>query len=109
MKQQEKNKEVAEFQLADIGPIVLTLVIAGVVVALGLNVMGDVKDDFVTGGAACNSTQTDGCGASYNATNDAIIGVTKVSSKFGIIGTAVAFVIILGVIGGLFSVSRMGK
>lgn len=91
MKTEIKNKETqtAEFKLNDIGPIVLVLVIAGVTAALGLNVMSDVKSDFTTDSAE------------YNATGDAITGISKVTSKFGIIGTAVAFVIILGIIGAL--------
>lgn len=92
-----ENKQTAEFKLGDIGPIVLVLVIAGVTAALGLNVMSDVKADFTTDSAE------------FNATADGITGISKITSKFGIIGTAVAFVIILGVIGGLFAVSKMGR
>lgn len=102
-KEETTHTQTAEFQLKDIGPIVIVLVVAGVTAALGLNVMSDVQSDFVTGTAGCNSTHTGDCAAEFNATGDAITGVSKITSKFGIIGTAVAFVIILGIIGALMA------
>jgi len=74
------------FALGDILPIALTLVVAGIGVAYGLNVMGDVKSDMTT-----DSVE-------YNATADAITGVAKLPEKFPLIVTVVVAAILIGIL-----------
>lgn len=76
----------AKFQVQDILPLALTIVVAGVGIAYGLNVLGDVKGDMTT-----NS-------AEYNATGDTITAVGKFSSKLGLIVTVIVAAILIGVL-----------
>ena len=88
----------AEFDIQDILPIVLVLVVAGVGAAFGIQVVGDMKDGFVTNTAGCNATVTSSCGYDYNATVDVQTGIGNITSKFGIIGSVAAAAIILGIL-----------
>ena len=92
------DRKVAEFDIKDILPIVLVIVVAGIGAAFGLQVSGDIKTDMLTGSAGCNATSTANCGLDYNATGDAQTGVSNITSKFGIIGSVVAAAIILGIL-----------
>lgn len=71
--------------------IAITLVVAGIVIALGLNIMGETQDEFTANTAE------------YNATGDAIDGVAKLSSKLPLIGLVVAAVVVIGLIVGAFA------
>jgi hypothetical protein len=76
----------AKFAVQDILPIALTLVIAGIGIAFGLDVMEDVQGDMTVDGSA------------YNATGDAITGVAKIPEKFGLIATVIIAAIIIGIL-----------
>lgn len=78
--------KTAEFDLKDILPIVLVLVVAGVGAAFSLQVVGDIKADMTAGSAEANATQ------------DTIDGIGKLTAKFGIIGSVAAAAIILGIL-----------
>ena len=78
--------KTAYFQIEDILPIVLTLAVAGIGAAYALNVMGDVKSDMTV-----NSSE-------YNATGQAITGVAKIPSKFGLIATVIVAAILIGIL-----------
>ena len=75
-----------KFQIQDILPIGLTLVVTGIGLAYGLNVMGDVKDDMTV-----NSTE-------YNATQDALTGIAKLPNKFSLIVTVIVAAILIGIL-----------
>jgi len=94
----KQDRKVAEFDIKDILPIVLIIVVAGIGAAFGLQVMTDVQTDMLTGEAGCNATSSANCGNDYNGTGDAVEGVTNITSKFGIIGSVVAAAIILGIL-----------
>lgn len=66
--------------------------------AIGLNIMSDVKSDFVTNTAGCNSTDKTNCGMAYNATVDSQEGVNKIAGKLPLIATAVIFAVLIGII-----------
>jgi len=74
------------FALGDMLPIALTLVVAGIGISYGLNVMGDVKADMTV-----DSSE-------YNATSAAITGVAKLPSKFPLIVTVVVAAILIGIL-----------
>lgn len=81
------EKKVCEFNITDLLPIGLTFVVLGIGLAYGLNVMGDVRDDF-----------TDTTSAEYNATGDAIDGVAKLPEKMPLIATVVVAAVIIGIL-----------
>jgi predicted RND superfamily exporter protein len=62
------------------------MVIAAILFAVGLQVLGSTRDSLTA-----NS-------AEKNATIDAITGVSNVTAKFPLIGTVVAAVIIIGLV-----------
>lgn len=78
--------EQAKFVVQDILPIALTLVVSGIGIAYGLNVMEDVQGDMTSGTAA------------YNATGDAITGVAKLPEKLPLIVTVIVAAIIIGIL-----------
>lgn len=80
-----KNRR-GQLQVGDILPLALVLVVAGIGVAFGLNVLADTKADFTANSAEANATQ------------DTITGVAKFSSKFGIIATVVVAAIVIGLL-----------
>jgi hypothetical protein len=82
MEQEQKVK----FQLGDVLPISITLVVAGIAIAFGLSVMEDVQGDLVSGST------------SYNATTDAIEGVAKIPEKLPLIVTVVVAALIIGIL-----------
>jgi len=76
----------ARFEIKDMLPIALTLVVTGIGVAYGLNVMEDVQGDLTVDSAA------------YNATGDAITGVAKLPNKLPLIVTVIVAAIIIGIL-----------
>jgi len=91
-------KHLAQFDIGDLLPIGLTLVVLGIGLSYGLNVMEDVQTDMVTNTAGCNSTVTTACGSGYNASGDAITGVAKLPEKIGLIATVIVAAIIIGIL-----------
>ena len=82
-----EQRQVSEFEITDLLPIGLTFVVLGIGLAYGLNVMGDVRADF-----------TDTTSAEYNATTNAIKGVSKLPEKMPLIATVVVAAIIIGIL-----------
>ena len=93
-----KDKKHAEFQLQDLLPVAMVFVVTGIGIAFGINIMGDVKGDFVTGDAGCNATAKGSCGVDYNATEDAVDGVAKLAEKLPLIATVVVAAILIGIL-----------
>jgi hypothetical protein len=81
-----KNKMEYNFEIQDILTIGLVLVVTGIALAIGLQIMGDVQSDMTT-----NSIE-------YNATADGIAGVAKLPEKMPLIATVVVAAIILGIL-----------
>lgn len=89
-------------------PLGLTIVVAGIALAYGLQVMGDVRDDtcatdggFANGGACWtdgNFNVSFGTTSHFNATEDAITGVAKLPEKLPLIATVIVAAIILGIV-----------
>lgn len=80
------EKRVCKFDMSDLLPIGLTFVVLGIALAYGLNVMGDVKGDMTANTAE------------YNATNDAILGVSKIPAKMPLIATVIVAAVIIGIL-----------
>jgi len=79
-------REQAKFTLQELLGIGLTMVVLGIGLAYGLEVMGDVRDDMT------NQTME------WNATEDAIAGVSKIPEKLPTIATVVVAAVIIGIL-----------
>ncbi len=98
----------AKFELKDMLPIGITLLVVGIGCAFGLNVIADVKsDDFCTYGASTtgqeclNSTGGTGGAAEsmeFNATLKGAEGVAKLPSKIPLIATVIVAAIVIGIL-----------
>lgn len=75
-----------KFDIGQLLPIGLTIVVLGIALAYGLQVMGDVQDDMTANSAEAN------------ATSDAIEGVAKIPNKLPLIVTVVIAAVIIGII-----------
>lgn len=76
----------AKFEIGQLLPIGLTLVVLGIGLAYGLQVMGDVRDDMTNGTYEAN------------ATDDALEGVAKLPEKLPTIVTVVVAAVIIGIL-----------
>ena len=98
------KKKICKFDIQDLLPIGLTIVVLGIALAYGLNVMGDVKNDMVAadtnyGAAGCDATSNFNCtDAELNATKDAITGVAKIPEKLPLIVTVIVAAVIIGIL-----------
>jgi len=80
------EKKVSRFQIQDMLPIGLTIVVLGIGLAYGLNVMSDVQGDMTP-----NTLE-------YNATASAMEGVSKLPQKLPLIVTVIVAAIIIGIL-----------
>jgi len=80
------DEEVVNFDIGELLPIGLTILVLGIALAYGLQIMGDVQTDMTA-----NS-------AEYNATGHAIVGVAKIPEKLPMIVTVIVAAVIIGII-----------
>jgi uncharacterized membrane protein YphA (DoxX/SURF4 family) len=69
-----------------VGKVALGLVVAGILIAFGLQILGDVQGDMTASSAE------------YNATGKAIEGVGNLAEKLPLIATIVVAVLIIGLL-----------
>jgi hypothetical protein len=100
------------FEIQDILTIGLVLVVTGIALAIGLQIMGDIKDDvgdnacsgyWNSGTQVCqvNTTNTTALStnpAEHTAITNGITGVAKLPEKMPLIATVVVAAIILGIL-----------
>lgn len=109
-----KEKYRLDFQ--DLLPIGVTLLVVGLVLAFGLQILGETKTELGESGCAartdgnttynsttelCNNGTADstfGPGAAFNGSDDALTGVAKFPAKIPLIATVVVAVVIIGVL-----------
>lgn len=72
--------------VGDLLPVGITLVVVTVALAFGLQVLGDVKGDMTAGSYEAN------------ATNDGIVGLSKLTGKLPTIGLVLAAVVIIAIL-----------
>ena len=112
----DSNRMKAKFQIQDLLAIGMTFVVLGIALAYGLQITGDVQDDIGTdhctsrADAFTSYNATDGqcwngsynyippTAAQFNATSDAITGVSKIPEKMPTIATVVVASVILGIL-----------
>jgi len=103
------QKKVVKFEIQDLLPIGLTLVVAGIGLVYGLSVMGDMKADMCadtgyywnTTSSNCQLSETSSAGAGnadVNASVDAMKGVAKLPEKMPLIATVIVAAIIIGIL-----------
>jgi len=112
------KKTISKFQIQELLPIGMTLVVLGIALAYGLSVMGDVADDIsesdcarLTTNTTSYSADTDLCyeptntshtaavsGAASEATGDAVEGVAEIPAKLPTIATVVVAAVIIGIL-----------
>lgn len=81
-----KKNETAKFQLQDIPVIIGLLVVSGIYGTYALKIQSDVRTTMTT-----NSLE-------YNASTDAMTGVSKISGQLPNIGLVAGAVIIIGML-----------
>lgn len=81
-----KKMRKVEFQIGELLGIGMTLVVLGIGLAYGLQVMGEIRDDMDTSSLE------------QNATIDAITGVAKIPEKLPTIATVIVASVIIGVL-----------
>lgn len=100
------------FTMNELLGIGMTIVILGIGLAYGIQIMGDVKDDvatcstgftYNTSGDICyNTTNTSQTTATvnieFNASSDAMDGVAKLPEKLPTIATVIVAAVIIGVL-----------
>jgi len=79
-------QKIVEFQISELLGIAMTLVVLGIGIGYGLQVMGEIKDDM-----AVNSYEA-------NATQSAIEGVAKIPEKLPTIATVIVASVIIGIL-----------
>jgi len=82
----ETDKKVSEFDIQELLPIGMTLVVLGIGLSYGLSVMSDVQSGMTENSSA------------YNASGDALRGVSKIPEKLPLIATVIVAVIIIGLL-----------
>lgn len=103
------------FDIQDLWPIGLTLVVLGIGLTYGLTIQEDVREDFEAEDCAANgnfyNTTSQACQAnsssttaapvtteSFNATGDAITAVGKIPEKLPLIVTVIVAAVIIGIL-----------
>jgi len=86
------------YTVKDLLPVGLILTVSIIALTIGAQVVNDVQDDYVTGAAGCNSTDTSACGYAFNASESGMEGLDEMGSWFPTIGLVVAAAIVIGVL-----------
>ena len=87
-------------------PTIITFVIVAVVAVLGLQLLGDQADDQAAETLTCAAGNATDCNAGYNATQDAIDGVSKFPEKLPMIASVLVLVLIIGILIAAFAFKR---
>ena len=82
----DKQKKVAQFQLADLSTAALTLIVVGLIIPLGLSIVASVSTTFTA-----NS-------AEKNATTKTVEGITVFSDKLPTIALVIVGALLIGLL-----------
>lgn len=99
-----------KFQIWDLLGIGMTLIVVGIAMAFGMQVMGETRGDmcedqdfsYDSGSGVCftngTHTQVAGTDQAFNSTESAIDGVAKIPEKLPTIATVIVAAVILGIL-----------
>jgi hypothetical protein len=82
----DKQKKVAQFQLADLSTAALTLIVVGLIIAFGLSIVASVSSTFTA-----NSSEK-------NATLKTVEGITVFSDKLPTIALVIVGALLIGML-----------
>ena len=103
------EKRIVRFEIQDMLPIGLTLVVAGIGITYGINVVGEMREDICTETSytwnattsQCQISGTDGTlagNADVNASTNALKGIAKIPEKMPLIATVIVAAVIIGIL-----------
>ena len=103
------KKRTVRFEIQDMLPIGLTLVVAGIGIVYGMNVVGEMREDICTDtsytwnstNSQCQVSPTDSTlagNADVNASTNALKGIAKIPEKMPLIATVIVAAIIIGIL-----------
>ena len=78
--------KTAKFQIGDLLPIGITILVLGIALAYGLQVMGDIQGDMTASSVEAN------------ATGKAIEAVAKIPDRLPLIVTVILAAVIIGIV-----------
>ena len=81
-----ERKEEVNYSIQELLGVGFTLVVLGIGIAYGLDVTSDVQDDFTE------------YSLEWNATQDAMTGVSKITEKLPTIATVVVASVVIGIL-----------
>ena len=96
-----------EYEIGQLLPIGLTILVLAIALAFGLQIMGELQDDMMDAVPRCGLNTTggtsgtiyyDNCSLAYNATGRGMEGVAKIPDKLPLIVTVVIAAVIIGLI-----------
>ena len=94
-------------QLASLGPAVLVLVFAAVLLVFGIVMTQELADTQTnTGALGCNATSSINCGEAFDAGNQTVAGLGTFSNFWEIIVLAVVITIVIGLLLTVFGGSK---
>ena len=94
----KQPREEVKFQLNELLGVGFTMVVLGIGLAYGLEVMGDIKSDFAASTPGCYNSNGTGCGKEWSAMNNATEGVAKIPEKLPTIATVIVAAVIIGIL-----------
>lgn len=90
-----------KYSIQELLGVGFTLIVLGIGLAYGIDVLVDIRDDFYDDNIAatgCNASDKTACGGAYNATVNGIEGVAKIPEKLPTIATVVVASVIIGIL-----------
>lgn len=85
-------------KLEDLLPVALLFVVATIAISIGAQIINTIQDDYVTGAAGCNSTNTTACGEAYDTSGYGLDAMTELGSWIPTLALVVAASIVIGVL-----------
>ncbi len=79
------------------------LAVLGLILAFTTQINEEIEDDFLTGAAGCNSTDTSSCGDEVKVTANTTDGLLNVAKKLPTLATIGVAVVIIGLLIGGFA------
>ena len=89
---------MAEFELNQLGTVAIAFVFVAVVIGIGADVLGDIREQQVPGTGGCNSTHVTNCGYDYNASTSGLNSVDELGTWLPTIALVIAAAFVIGVL-----------